>query len=455
MTPLSLLFLTILFLLGTAILGAISSAFRKLRLQDLNYDASGKYFFYKPFHLLFFPEFEYESILCAVISGQNITRFAYALTGFFLISDLVGLLDSNALPHFWLFCGILGLITASFLLGDYLPRILGARFPNQTTQYGTPIASLFLFIAFPITYFGLRLTKSWIRSLSFEESLTQTKREIIELIQKTRLRPELNPHEKKLIEYVLRFKDRIAREIMVPRVDVFSLSCHTPIKEAARLIVEEGYSRIPVYKNSVDNIVGVLMHKDVLKEYVKYHHQGNEQAIIEAPIEKIQKPVLYTPETQKISNLLLEFRKKQVHLAIVVDEYGGTEGIVTIEDILEEIVGEIEDEYDEEEEMIFPQKDGSWVIDARIGILEFEELLGIEVPQEADYDTLGGFIFHCTGTIPPKGFVIHQELFELEILQSDERRVGKVRLRSLHDNKNKEPPSSDQDEVRNEDKNDR
>ena len=249
------------------------------------------------------------------------------------------------------------------------------------------------------------------------------------MIQKTRLRPELNPHEKKLIEYVLRFKDRIAREIMVPRVDLFSLSSDTHIKDAAKLIVEEGYSRIPVYKNSVDNIVGVLMYKDVLREYIKYHQQENNQAIVDAPIEKIQKPVLYTPETQKISNLLLEFRKKQVHLAIVVDEYGGTEGIVTIEDILEEIVGEIEDEYDEEEELLFPQKDGSWVVDARIGIFELEELAGVSIPQDGDYDTLGGFIFHCAGTIPPKGFTIHQEQFVIEVLQSDERRVGKVRLR--------------------------
>ena len=136
---------------------------------------------------------------------------------------------------------------------------------------------------------------------------------------------------------MLRFKDRIAREVMVPRVDVFSLSAETPIKEAAKLIEDEGYSRVPIYRNTVDNIVGVLMYKDILSEYMKYETKDNDSAIIDAPIEKIQKNVLYTPETQKISNLLLEFRKKQVHLAIVVDEYGGTEGIVTIEDILEEL----------------------------------------------------------------------------------------------------------------------
>jgi CBS domain containing-hemolysin-like protein len=173
------------------------------------------------------------------------------------------------------------------------------------------------------------------------------------------------------------------------------------------------------------------MYKDVLSEYMRFEQSGNDATILQAPIEKIQKNVLYTPETQKISNLLLEFRKQQVHLAIVVDEYGGTEGIVTIEDILEEIVGEIEDEYDEEEDMYFPQHDGSWVVDARMSILDLKQELGITIPQEGDYDTVGGFIFHCAGSIPSKGYVIHQEEFEMEILRSDERRVERVRIKPI------------------------
>ena len=126
--------------------------------------------------------------------------------------------------------------------------------------------------------------------------------------------------------------------------------------------------------------------------------------------------------------LLQEFRKKQVHMAIVVDEYGGTEGIVTIEDILEQIVGEIADEYDEDEEMFFAQNDGSWIVDARMNILDAEEQLGILVPQDGDYDTIGGYIYHRAGTIPSKGFVIKHDDFELEVLRSSERCVEKVRI---------------------------
>ena len=290
-----------------------------------------------------------------------------------------------------------------------------------------------MLLALPITWIAIRLFHTQFRSVSFEEPLSETKLEIIEIIQKSSLSHDLTKHEKELIESVLTFKDRIAREVMVPRVDVFSLSADTSIKEAAKLIKEEGYSRIPIYKNNVDNIVGVLMYKDILDKYTEYEESECNAEILESPIESIQKGILYTPETKKISNLLLEFRKKQVHLAIVVDEYGGTEGIVSIEDILEEIVGEIADEYDEEEELFQAQADGSWIVDARMSILDVDEQLGIKIPEEGDYETIGGFIFECAGSIPKKGFIIHQENFQIEILRSDERRVEKVRIKLINE----------------------
>ena len=133
----------------------------------------------------------------------------------------------------------------------------------------------------------------------------------------------LEPHEKKLIVSVLSFRNRIVREIMVPRVNVFSLSADTKIKDAAEILEEEGYSRVPVFKDSVDNIVGILMMKDLVTKYSEYTEKSNNAEILESPISTIQKPPLYTPETKKISELLQEFRRKQVHIAIVVDEYGG------------------------------------------------------------------------------------------------------------------------------------
>ena len=415
-------------------------AFGRMHFQGLKLEGSLKHFFYRPFHLYFLPEQEYEGLLCATLSAQNITRFFYAFfTLFFLLSVNFFRVESSPLDHpplydmakMWVVLAIFGFVLASFIIGEYIPRILGTRFPEKIIKFCAPVSSIFMLFAFPITYFTLKLSGSRFHLISSDETLTETKREILEIIQKAKLSPELNSHERKLIESVFRFKDRIAREIMVPRVDVFSLSAETTIREAAKLIEEEGYSRIPVYRNTVDNIVGVLMYKDVLNVFMEYEEKSNDPLILEAPIESIQKNVLYTPETKKISNLLLEFKKKQVHLAIVVDEYGGTEGIVTIEDILEEIVGEIEDEYDDEEDLFFTQHNGSWIVDARMNILDVEQQLGIMIPQEGDYDTLGGYIFHCAGSIPSKGFIIHQETFEIEILRSDERRVERVRIKPI------------------------
>ena len=150
------------------------------------------------------------------------------------------------------------------------------------------------------------------------------------------------------------------------------------------------------------------------------------------PLEQLIKPILYTPETKKISRLLQEFRQKQIHLAIVVDEYGGTEGIITIEDILEEIVGEIADEHDilEEEKLYFPFPGGGWIVDGKMNVLDIEKELGIQIPPSPEYDTIGGYVFHRAGTIPSKGWKIHQDLFDLEVLSSNERAIEKVILLS-------------------------
>jgi CBS domain containing-hemolysin-like protein len=225
------------------------------------------------------------------------------------------------------------------------------------------------------------------------------------------------------------FKERIAREVMVPRIDVFSLSSDTTIKEAAENFLSEGYSRIPVYKDSVDHIIGVLHYKDILRIYAGTVEGKQGVKELYVPIEAFVKPVLYTPETKKISHLLQEFRSKQIHLAIVVDEYGGTEGIVTIEDILEELVGEIADEYDIEEEVMFSVlPTGGWVVDARMNIIDIEEDLGIKIPQGPEYDTIGGYIFHRAGSIPSKGWRLHHDDFDLEILSSNDRSIDKIRI---------------------------
>ena len=166
------------------------------------------------------------------------------------------------------------------------------------------------------------------------------------------------------------------------------------------------------------------MYKDILTKYLE--QKGDD--FLEQPIEDLAKNALYTPETKKISLLLQEFRKKQTHLAVVVDEYGGTAGIVTIEDILEEIVGEIADEYDEEEALFIPIGKGAWIVDGRMNLLDLIEETAIKIPQEGEYDTMAGYIFFRLGTIPKKGVILHHDEFDIEILSSGDRFVEKVKI---------------------------
>ncbi len=438
----------IFFLIGTFFLTAMTSAFRRIHRRDSKNQiiGTGKGFFYRPFHLHFFPEHEYEGLFFATVCAQNVTRYCYVASAviFLLATPLFQHkqgLPLTAMPQiydftlFWIILSSLALLLLSFVIGEYLPRILGLRVPEKVMQFCTPFSSIFMLLAFPLTFLFLKISQSFSRTIYFDhlhEPEAQAKQEIIDIIQGAQLSPGINRHDKKIIESVLSFDQRIAREVMVPRVNIFCLPANTSIKEAANLLAAEGYSRTPIYRNTVDEIVGVLMYKDILTKFREYEAKGNDTSILEAPIETIQKSVLYTPETKRISNLLQEFRKKQVHLAIVVDEYGGTEGIVTIEDILEEIVGDIADEYDDQEALHVIQPDGSWIVDARLNIFDAEELLELKFPQEGDYDTIGGYIFHCAGTIPSKGFVIHQDEFELEVLNSNERFVEKVRIKPLH-----------------------
>jgi CBS domain containing-hemolysin-like protein len=437
---------TLFFLLGTFFLTGLTSAFRKIHKRDSKklITAAGKGFFYRPLHLYFFPEQLYEGLFFAAVCAQNIARYCYVASAviFLMATPLFDheFLNTQSTASeydfraFWITLLLIAFFLISFIIGEYLPRILGMRFPEKMLRFSAPFSSIFMILAFPITFLFLKISQSFSRTVYLDhlhEPESQARQELIDIIQEAQLSPGINTHDKKLIESVLSFRERIAREVMVPRVNVFSLPAETSIKDAAKLLAAEGYSRTPIYRTTIDDITGVLMYKDILTKFREYEESGNDETILKAPIENIQKKVLYTPETKNISNLLQEFRKKQVHLAIVVDEYGGTEGIVTIEDILEEIVGEIADEYDDEKALFTEQPDGSWIVDAHMNILDAEESFGITIPQEGEYDTVGGYVFHCAGAIPSKGFIIHQDEFELEVLDSNERVIEKVRIKPV------------------------
>ncbi|MBM3208121.1 MAG: HlyC/CorC family transporter, partial [Chlamydiae bacterium] len=315
------------------------------------------------------------------------------------------------------------------LFTDFVMQFLCARNPKFWFQFLTTPSSFLLTLTLPLTLGFLKFTQ-----IFFPKSLTVSSRQnfkvrekIVEWLQESEIESLLEKNEKKLIYSVISFKDRIAREIMVPRINVFSIPQDTTINQAAKFFLEEGYSRMPVYKEKVDKIIGVLLYKDVLNLLIM--NKSNISILDTKTVEKMVKPVVYTPETKKISNLLQELKNKHLHLAIVVDEYGGTEGIVTIEDIIEELVGEIEDEYDIHQSQPYTSTStGGWIVDAKMTIIDIEEELGISIPTSPEYDTIGGYIFDKAGTIPSSGWKIHLDDCEIEVLSSDERSIGKIKL---------------------------
>jgi len=434
-----LFFVTAMFLTAVFALTALSCSLCEMPRKESGkwLQEVGRGFWYAHLHQYFFGGFK--ALFFSVVCGALLYRYLYGISAFLLVTIFFPELGSGIfydtmeiiLPLLLSIC----LLVCGIYVGDVLPRVFSAMGAELTAKICAPVAAPFLLLAFPFTALFLKLFPHFsdaIYAEHFEEQDTPAD-EILEIMERAEVSTEMSRHEKQLIESVFNFRKRIVREVMVPRIETFALPVEMSISEAAKLLEQEGYSRTPVYRNSIDDIVGVLMYKDILKKYMEYTDKGNDSAILNAPIETIMKPALYTPEMKKISNLLQEFRNQQVHLAIIIDEYGGTEGIVTIEDILEEIVGDIADEYDREEELFEKQSDHAWIVDARLNIFDAEEQFNIKIPQEGEYDTLGGYIYHRAGTIPAQGFVIHHDDFEMEVVASSERAVEKVRIKKHED----------------------
>jgi CBS domain containing-hemolysin-like protein len=231
----------------------------------------------------------------------------------------------------------------------------------------------------------------------------------------------LDRTEHELITSILEFTDTTAREIMVPRPDVVALDISLPTEVLIRRVIDEGYSRLPVFKGTLDNIVGIIYSKDLLSLL------EHRDLIL---LHDIIRPAYFVHQSKKISQLLREFQQNKVHLAIVVDDSGGTEGIVTMEDIIEEIVGEIHDEYDEIQKPIQAAQDGALIVNANISIHDFNEQFSAELPEAPDYNTLAGFLQKYTGRLPELNEEILYSNFTFKIVQKTARRIRQVQVRS-------------------------
>ncbi len=318
-----------------------------------------------------------------------------------------------------LFFCLLVIIPLIVLFGNLIPRIVSLSNPEKIARK-LSLPLLFSYFAFtPITWFFGIISGGLARIMGIErERLTMSASQLDALIEVEEQHEEINASEREMIQAVIEIRDKPTREIMVPRIDMVGISIETTLPEAIAVVRESMHSRIPVYDGTIDNIVGVLYAKDLLKEIPE-----------DATLRNFLREPYFVPDNKHINELLKEFQKKRLHLAIVVDEYGGVAGVVTLEDILEEIIGEIQDEYDQETPSVMKVSDREWLVEGRLSVADLNETFGETVISESeDFETIGGFLNSIAGRVPNIGDSFLEGQWRFTVDKRAENRIQSVRI---------------------------
>ncbi len=247
----------------------------------------------------------------------------------------------------------------------------------------------------------------------------------------------LEHDEREMIQSIFDFRETAVREIMVPRIDMVALDAGCPVREAVRAIEECRHSRIPLYEGGIDRVVGLLYAKDLLSLVDDAGMRDGDRKV-----GGLARPAYFIPESKRLDEVLAEFRSQRIHMAVVIDEYGGTAGLVTLEDVLEEIVGEIEDEFDEEESLFTWLDDRSLRVDPKINLEDLQDVLGIELPLGEGSETLAGLIYEAAGRVPAQGDRVAIAGLDIEVERVEDRRIMQVRLASTAPLPGRHPPEA-------------
>jgi putative hemolysin len=319
------------------------------------------------------------------------------------------------------------------VFGQQIPRFLGANHPGWVTHpvIFRPLRIMALLLRPLLALFSIILngiSDAMKLSRSAFYAPVHTTADIRELVRHGHEQGVVEEDEREMIHGVFEFSETVAREVMTPRIDIIAVSSEVTLSQLLEVVVDEGHSRIPVYEESIDNIVGVLLAKDLLP--VLAAARGGHDRTFD--VRSVMREPFFVPDTKRVDEILAEFRQFSVHLAIVIDEFGGTYGLVTMEDLLEEIVGEINDEYDVEEPEFSSTPEGDILIDGGAAISEVNERFGLGIP-ESDFDTIGGYIFGALGRVAEPGDTVdgvgERGDQVLEVEEAEDRRVIRVRLR--------------------------
>ncbi|MCL2689170.1 MAG: hemolysin family protein [Chitinispirillia bacterium] len=353
-----------------------------------------------------------------VVVGKTLSNIAFTLFAFNFHAIIF---PQAQFIEQWVISIVFSFITLT-LLGHYVPRAFAMRFYRSYITAAYYAYSLFSWFLTPFTLFFTGFNKFLLQLMKYDEKFAFLPEDDKARISSTDDDEALNEEEREMISSILDLSEISVDKIMVPRIDVIALDIDSDLQTVLKLIKNEGHSRIPVYKDTVDQITGILYTKDILSWLAE--HKPEEWNL---PL--LVKKCHYVPIGKKINDLMKEFKLKHLHFAVIVDEYGGTAGIVTMEDILEEIVGDIQDEYDEEEkEIVQLDSKNVYLIDPHIDLHDLNEELDLNLDEEADYNTLSGLIYHEYGDIPQENTTFDYSGLRITILKMDNQRIEKVKI---------------------------
>ena len=356
------------------------------------------------------------ALASAVAAVSIVTVVAEPLRGIALIADQA---DTIALLLVTFIVSVV-----SIVLGELIPKGFALANPDRIALTVSGPITLFAKIVSPLVAVLVLLTKIISKPFGIDPTRTPelSAAEIRLIVEQGSQQGVLEAEEEQMISAVMSLSDSKLHEVMVPRIDIAAIDQEASFDDAVTLVLTEGHSRTPLYKESVDHIVGILYAKDLLRIIAAGGPRPR--------LRDIMRPALFVPESQAVDDLLNELQRRRVHMAIVLDEYGGTAGLVTIEDLLDEIVCEIQDEFDEEEPMKVIVREGEAILDGRADIDEMGELVdpALELEDDEEYDTVGGFVYHRIGRVPVVGDTVAVDPFKITVIKVIGRRVGKVRV---------------------------
>ncbi len=320
-----------------------------------------------------------------------------------------------------IFVSILISILTVLLFGEIIPKSIAAEIPEKTAIELAYITRIFAIILSPFAFLSRGVSNLFSSILKTKDDKADTEEELLTIVEEAEEEGEINEHESTLIKSAIEFSEQEAIDVLTPRIDIVGALEGSSKEEIAKLFSETGFSRLPIYSESIDHIVGIIYLKDF---YNKVYNTKK-------PIKDIIRPAVYTTQNKKISELLRELQVKKLHIAVVLDEYGGTMGIVTLEDIIEELVGEIWDEHDEVTEEIVTSKENEYIVLGSTNIEEMFEELEIRASEEFEVQTVSGWVMDKLGQIPKVGDSFTDENLSVTVTEMDEKRVDKIKVTIL------------------------